>query len=163
MGRRVVAVGTNLEAAGDEIAREVMGHLAKRLKRGLPMPQAERAEAKQLPARLAATARAAAVVFMTDGARDARLLVAEKEAFRELEATATAVHFTRLRAHTTQGTNPANNAMDGSAMHLDLPRDCKWLNSHLVAAAAYHVLVRHGRSLSSRLRADPQRIVRCRW
>ena len=63
--------------------------LAKRLKRGVPLAEAERAEARRLLDRLAATVRAAAAVFMTEDARAARLLAAEKEAFRDLEAAAT--------------------------------------------------------------------------
>jgi phosphate:Na+ symporter len=43
----------------------------------------------------------------------------------------------------------------GSALHLDLLREFKRLNSHLVAAAAYPVLEGQGELLSSRLRADP--------
>jgi phosphate:Na+ symporter len=180
----ILVFTTNLEAAGDVVARDVMGHLAKRLKRGLPMPQAERGEARRLLERLAATVRAAAAVFMTEDARAARLLVAEKEAFRELEASATTAHFSRLRARTTQGmatqatgagtgsepapgarsgsgsasrprTGQEDDAEDGSFLHLDLLREFKRLNSHLVAAAAYPVLEGQGELLSNRLRADP--------
>ncbi len=178
----ILVFTTNLEGAGDVIARDVMGHLAKRLKRGLPMPPAERAEARRLLERLAATARAAAAVFMTEDARAARLLVAEKEAFRELEAAATTAHFTSLRARSAQGPGGAtgagggvgtgadigvgigagigagakvgDDAVEGSALHLDLLREFKRLNSHLVAAAAYPVLEGQGELLSSRLRAD---------
>ncbi len=147
----ILVFTTNLEAAGDVIDRDVMGHLGKRLKRGLPTPPAEREEAKRLLDRLAATARAAAAVFMTEDARAARLLVAEKEAFRELESTATAAHFAGLRARTGQGPE----AVEGSALHLDLLREFKRLNSHLVAAAAYPVLQGQGELLSSRLRSEP--------
>jgi phosphate:Na+ symporter len=147
----ILTFTTNLEAAGDVIDRDVMGHLAKRLKRGLPTPQAEREEARRLLDQLVATVRAAAAVFMTEDARAARLLVAEKEAFRELEATATAAHFAGLRARANQ----EPDAVDGSALHLDLLRDFKRLNSHLVAAAAYPVLAGQGELLTSRLRSDP--------
>jgi phosphate:Na+ symporter len=147
----ILVFTTNLEAAGDVIDRDVMGHLGKRLKRGLPTPPAERDEARRLLDRLAATARAAAAVFMTEDARAARLLVAEKEAFRELESTATAAHFAGLRARTGQGPE----AVEGSALHLDLLREFKRLNSHLVAAAAYPVLQGQGELLSSRLRSEP--------
>ncbi len=98
---------TNLEAAGDVVDRAVMGHVARRLKRGLPLSAAELAEARKLLQRLAATVRAAAAVFMTEDARAARLLVAEKEAFRELEAAATAAHFARLRGHGAGRRTPA--------------------------------------------------------
>ena len=88
---------TNLEAAGDVVDRDVMGHLAKRLKRGAPLAEPERAEARRLLDRLAATVRAAAAVFMTEDPRAARQLAAEKEAFRDLEAAATRAHFAGLR------------------------------------------------------------------
>jgi phosphate:Na+ symporter len=149
----ILVFTTNLEAAGDVIDRDVMGHLAKRLKRGLPMPPAEKVEARRLLERLAATARAAAAVFMTEDARAARLLVAEKEAFRDLEASATVAHFAGLRART--GQEGGAEAVEGSALHLDLLREFKRLNSHLVAAAAYPVLEGQGELLASRLRADP--------
>ena len=109
----ILTFTTKLEAAGDVIDRDVMGHLAKRLKRGLPTPQAEQAECTALLDRLAATVHAAAAVFMTEDARAARLLVAEKEAFRELEATATAAHFAGLRARPGQGRSQAAGRRGG--------------------------------------------------
>jgi phosphate:Na+ symporter len=142
----ILTFTTNLEAAGDVVDRDVMGHLEKRLKRGLVLPEAERAEAARLLARLGATARAAAAVFMTEDARAARVLVTEKETFRELEAAATEAHFAELRGR---------RASDASALHLDLLRDLKRLNSHLVAAAAYPVLEGQGELLATRLRSDP--------
>lgn len=147
----ILAFTTNLESAGDVIERDVLGHLAKRLKRGLPMPEAERGEAKRLLGRLAGTARAAAAVFMTEDARAARLLVAEKDALRQMEADATVAHFARLRARG----GPGAEAVEGSSLHLDLLRELMRLNGHLVAAAAYPVLEGQGELLSSRLRADP--------
>ena len=41
-----------------------------------------------------------------------------------------------------------------SALHLDLLRDLKQVNSHLVAAAAYPVLERHSGLLPHRLRNE---------
>ncbi|HEX4173128.1 MAG TPA: Na/Pi cotransporter family protein [Acetobacteraceae bacterium] len=140
---QLVAFTTNLEAAGDVIDRDVMGHLARRLKRGAPLSEAERTEARRLLERLSATARAAAAVFMTEDARAARQLAAEKEAFRDLEAAATRAQFAALR--------------DGgrrSGLDLDLLRELKRVNGHLVAAAAYPILEGQGELLSSRLRLD---------
>ncbi|HEY7578739.1 MAG TPA: Na/Pi cotransporter family protein [Acetobacteraceae bacterium] len=141
---QIVAFTTNLEAAGDVVDRDVMGHLAKRLKRGAPLSEAERAEARRLLDRLGATVRAAAAVFMTEDARAARQLAAEKEAFRDLEAAATREHFARLRGASGQRPGP----------DLDLLRELKRVNGHLVAAAAYPVLEDQGELLSSRLRLD---------
>ena len=80
---------------------------------------------------------------MTEDARAARQLVAEKEAFRDLEAAATRAHFAGLRRR--EG---------GAASDLDLVRELKRVNGHLVAAAAYPVLEGQGELLASRLRLD---------
>jgi phosphate:Na+ symporter len=145
--QEILTFTTNLESAGDLVDRSVLGLLARRLKRGLALPEAERDEAVRLLDRLAATARAAAAVFMTEDSRAARLLVAEKEAFRSLEADATAAHFAAMRAG---GTGAA-----ASALHLELLRELKRINGHLVAAAAYPVLEGEGALLPSRLRLEP--------
>jgi phosphate:Na+ symporter len=141
----VLVFVTNLEAAGDVVDRSIMGYVARRLKRGIPLSAAEQAEVSKVLRRLAGTVRAASAVFMTEDARAARLLVAEKEAFREIESAATAAHFARLR-----GTAGA----DASALNLDLLRELKRVNSHLVAAAAYPVLEGQGELLPNRLRAE---------
>jgi phosphate:Na+ symporter len=141
---QILMFATNLEAAGDVVDRDLMGYAAKLLKRGIPLGAEERAEARLLLDRLAATVRSAAAVFMTEDARAARRLAAEKEAFRDLEAAATRAHFAGLRGgkDKTAGLDP------------DLLRELKRVNGHLVAAAAYPVLEGQGELLSSRLRLD---------
>jgi phosphate:Na+ symporter len=141
---QVLVFATNFEAAGDVVDRDVMGHAAKRLKRGRPLDEGERAAARRLLDRLAVTVRAAAAVFMTEDARAARQLAAEKEAFRDLETVATQAHFAALRGA----------AGDQATLDLDLVRELKRVNGHLVAAAAYPVLEGQGELLSSRLRLD---------
>lgn len=143
----ILTYTTNLEAAGNVLDRDLMGHAAKRLKRGVPFPPDMRSGAEGLLHRLASSARAAAAVFMTEDARAAGALVAEKEAFRALEADATADHFARLRQRGDTGGDSADD-------WLDLVRDLKRVNSHLVAAAAYPVLAGQGALLTSRLRID---------
>jgi hypothetical protein len=72
---------------------------------------------------LITNARTAASLFMTGDERAARLLAAEKEAFRSIESTATDAHFERLRS----------GRLDSAET-----------NIHLVAAAAYPVLANSG-------------------
>ena len=139
---QVLVFATNLEAAGDVVDHDLMGHLAKRLKRGRPLSIEERDEARQLLDRLGATVRAAAAVFMTEDARAARQLAAEKEAFRDVEAAATRAHFAGLR----RGSE--------ASLDLDLVRELKRVSGHLVAAAAYPVLEGQGELLANRLRLD---------
>ena len=82
---------------------------------------------------------------MTEDARAARQLAAEKEAFRDLEAAATRAHFAGLRARDRR-----------PAFDLELVRELKRVNGHLVAAAAYPVLEGQGELLASRLRLDSE-------
>lgn len=84
---------------------------------------------------------------MADDLRAARLLASEKEAFRDIEAAATQAHFGRLRTGSTE-------RAEASALHLDVLRDLKQVNAHLVAAAAYPVLKSQGGLLPSRLRLE---------
>jgi phosphate:Na+ symporter len=83
--------------------------------------------------------------LVTKDERVARLLVEEKEAFRNLEAEATAAHFEHLREGRT-------TSVETSALMLDALRDLKRVNAHLVAAAAYPVLEGKGELLPNRLR-----------
>jgi phosphate:Na+ symporter len=64
-----------------------------------------------------------------------------------MEAAATQDHFARLRSGGTQLT-------EASALQLDVLRDIKQVNTHLVAASAYRVLQNHGELLASRLRVE---------
>jgi len=82
---------------------------------------------------------------MTEDARAARQLAAEKEAFRDLEAAATRARFSGRHGMTEPRTS----------LDLDLLRELKRVNGHLVAAAAYPVLEDQGALLTSRLKLDP--------
>jgi phosphate:Na+ symporter len=138
---------SNLESAGDVVDRNLMSYAARHIKRGLPFPETERAEAARLLRRLAGTVRAAASVLMTKDPRAARQLAAEKEVFRDLEAAATAAHFARLQERRA-------NSDEVGTLHLELLRELKRINGHLVAAAAYPVLEDQGELLRSRLRKE---------
>ena len=83
----ILVFTTNLEAAGDVIDARRDGPPGEAVE-ARPADAAQPSEPRRggCWSGLAATARAAAAVFMTEDARAARLLVAEKEAFRELEA-----------------------------------------------------------------------------
>ena len=143
---QIVTFTTNLESAGDVVDRNIMGHIQRRLKRGLSLPDQERDEMRRLLTRLIGNLRAADAVFMTEDVRAAKLLVAEKEAFRDLEAAATTAHFNALRNNSGSG--------EESQLHLDLLRDLQRVNGHLVAAAAYPLLESQGELLPSRLRTE---------
>jgi phosphate:Na+ symporter len=137
----------NIEQAGDVVDLNLLPHATKRLKRGLAFSREGEAELLAMLDRLMANLRTAASLFMTEDPRTARMLADEKVAFREAESTATASHFERLRSGRI-------DSAQTSALHLDLLRDLKLINSHIVAAAAYPVLERTGALLPSRLAAS---------
>ncbi|MBV9734467.1 MAG: Na/Pi cotransporter family protein [Acidisphaera sp.] len=141
---QTLAFATNLEHAGDIVDKNLMGQANRRLKRGLAFSAEGAAEIESMLRRLGANLRAAAAVVMTDDTRAARALVGEKAAFRDLEAAATAAHFARLREGRV-------DSRETSALHLDVLRDMKRVNTHLVSAA-YAVLENSGDLLPGRLR-----------
>ena len=141
----VLVFAHNLEHAADVVEKNLMAAAAKRLKRGQDFVPADQVTLLALIDRLHANLHAAGAVFMTEDLRAARALAAEKEVFRDAEDAATQAHFARLRAG-------QSDRAEAGALHLDVLRDLKQVNAHLVAAAAYPVLKNQGELLSSRLR-----------
>lgn len=143
--REILAFATNIEQAGDIVARNLLG-IANRLdKRGLAFSETGRDELLSMIDRLIANIRTAASLFMSGDERAARLLASEKEVFRGLQAASMDAHFDRLRSRRPDTT-------ETSSLHLDALRDLKIVNNHIVAAAAYPVLENKGELLPSRLR-----------
>lgn len=141
---QIICFTTNLEHAGDVLDRNVMASAAKRLKRGIVWDETERRTLRSGLERLSQNLRAAAAVFMTEDLRAARDLAASKALFRDSETEATAAHLVRLRA-------AKPGPIEASTVFLDVLRDFKRINTHLVAAAAYPVLEAEGELLPSRL------------
>lgn len=134
----------NLEHAGDIIEKNLIGLARKRLKHGFSYSKDGGSEIREMLERLVQNVRTAAAVFMTADIRTARRLTGEKEAFRELEAKAADAHFARLR------TGEAETVETG-ALQLDVLRDLRRINAHVVAAV-YPLLEERGELLPSRLR-----------
>jgi phosphate:Na+ symporter len=83
---------------------------------------------------------------MTSDPRAARVLTQQKGEFRRREAEAIKTHFAELRDR-SKTAGPQMSA-------LDLMRDIKRLNDHLVAGAAYPVLEAIGDLMPSRIVGD---------
>jgi phosphate:Na+ symporter len=143
--REILSFTTNIEHAGDIVGRNLLGIANKAVKRGVTFSKSGQAELLNMIDRLVINVRNAASLFMTGDERAARLLAAEKEAFRAMETASTDAHFERLRSKRVDTT-------ETSALHLDALRDLKSVNTHIVAAAAYPVLESKGELLSTRLR-----------
>jgi phosphate:Na+ symporter len=139
----ILLFSMNMEHAGDVLDQNLLPHLAKRLRRGLNFSKEGQLELGRLFDRLQSNLQTTAALFMTQNESAARLLAEEKVIFRKAEREGTEAHFQRLR----QG---GIDTAETSSLHLDLLRDLKQINSHLVAAAAYPVLEERGELLQSR-------------
>jgi phosphate:Na+ symporter len=147
--QEIVTFVTQLDQAGSVARRILLPHAAEVWKQPEPLPAAALEEVRRLLDRLDTNLRTAASLLMTEDPRAARLLAEEKTTFREVEGEATRHHLEMLR-------EGGRASVGASALHLDLLRDIKQINSHIVAAAAYPVLERHGELLPSRL-SPPER------
>jgi phosphate:Na+ symporter len=145
--REILGFATNMEHAGGVVERNLLGLVSKAFKRGIVFSAETQAELLALVDRLATNVRTTASLFVTEDTRIARLLAAEKEAFRDIEAQAAAAHLDRLRLGRTE-------TAEAQSLALELLRDFKRINSHLIAAAAYPVLENKGELLPSRMRQD---------
>ena len=143
---RVVSFSINMEQAGDLVDRNLLGVMTRRVKRGLTFSPEGETELADLVDRLLANVRSATSVFLSGDVEGARVLAAEKAAFRAAEEEAQAAHFERLRSRERE-------TIETSSMHLDALRDLKQVNAHLVEAAAYPLLRAKGELLSSRIKA----------
>jgi phosphate:Na+ symporter len=142
----ILTFSLNLESAGDVIERNITAFAAKNLKRGVELsPEATQDVAAAFDA-VRANLRSAASVFMTGDPRAARVLTQQKAEFRRRETDAIRTHFAKLRDQ--------NRSAAEETPPLDLLRDIKRLNDHLVAGAAYPVLEAAGELMPSRIVDD---------
>jgi len=139
----VLAFSVNLEGAGDVVERNIAGFVGKLLKRGTDLGPDDEREIQDVFEAVRGNLRSASSVFVTGDRHAARVLSQQKEEFRRREAESIKAHFARLRDR--------RDASTPHAAPLDLLRDIKRLNDHLVAGAAYPVLEAAGELMPSRI------------
>ena len=136
----ILAFSLNLESGGDVIERNILPLAARQMKRGVELSDEAECEIEATFQAARNNLGAAASIFMSGDLRAARALIEQKREFRRREANAIRAHLAQLR--TSNGRQ---------ALPLDLLRDIKRLNDHLVAGAAYPVLEARGALLASRI------------
>jgi phosphate:Na+ symporter len=144
--RRLGEIATfvsEIEQAGDALSRGFLAALARQLKDSVALDPADLDEVLRMIGRLDSNLRTAGSLFMTEDPRVAHLLADEKVAFRDAESQAALAHLNAI------GSGSAALAR-ASAFRLELMRDLKQINGHIVAASAYPLLERTGELLPSR-------------
>lgn len=135
---------TNLEHVGDIIDKNLLELAAKRQRNSVTFSDEGWAELTDFHARVVRQMKLAMTVFMTNDLAMARELVEQKDQIRLAEKVATEQHLARLRQGTTA-------SIETSALHLDMLRDLKRINAHIVSVA-HPILEASGEMRETRLR-----------
>jgi phosphate:Na+ symporter len=145
----ILSFVTNLEHVGDIIDKNLMELAAKKIRNRVGFSAEGWDELKRLHQRVSHNLQVAFNVFMSRDAAVARRLLREKTAMREAELAAAESHFRRLREGRPE-------SIESSAIHLDVVRDLKRVNSHLTSVA-YPILEATGELRETRLREEEAR------
>lgn len=140
----ILLFSTNLEHVGDIIDRNLLELAQKKLKRRLTFSEQGWSELRGFHEYLVEQFKLAIAVFVTTDRSLARQMIEAKEAFRERLHESAERHLDRLRSGRIE-------SIESSALHLDLLRDFKRINSHLVSVA-YPILEAEGELRESRLK-----------
>jgi phosphate:Na+ symporter len=139
----IVTLTINLEQAGDIIERIVKGIENKKIAPQRSFSDAGMTEVCEMHTRLVASLQLGLSVFLDGNLKSAQKLLAEKEAFRDLERAYAKTHLTRLAGDTKQ-------SIETSSLHLDLISDMRRMHS-LFCSTAYSVLDEAGMLRRSRM------------
>ncbi|MEX0810170.1 MAG: Na/Pi cotransporter family protein [Dongiaceae bacterium] len=138
---------TNLEHVGDIVDKNLLELAQKKIRNRLSFSAEGWKELETMHGRVVDNMQLALGVYMSGDIDSARELLAQKETMRDLERAGSEHHLERLRSGRVQ-------SIETSALHLDIMRDLKRINSHLTSVA-YPILDAHGELRKSRLRTQP--------
>jgi len=147
----IVTLTINLEQAGDIIERIVKGIENKKIAPQRSFSDAGMTEVCEMHARLVASLQLGLSVFLDGDLKSAQKLLAEKEAFRDLERAYSKTHLIRLAGETQQ-------SIETSSLHLDLISDMRRMHS-LFCSTAYAVLDDAGMLRKSRMNIGDDPVV----
>jgi phosphate:Na+ symporter len=144
----LISFTTNLEHIGDIIDKNLLDLAGKKIRNKLSFSEEGWQELTAMHDRALHQMQLAMSVFVSQDIETARQLLREKERFRELEMEGGQKHLARLRSGQIE-------SIETSALHLDILRDLKRINSHLTSVA-YPILDASGELRSSRLKDAPR-------
>jgi phosphate:Na+ symporter len=145
----IISFTINLEHVGDIIDKNLIEIAEKKIRKNQEFSAAGMQEICELHARVLATLQLGLNVFINADLRSAQRLISEKEQFRTLERAYADSHLQRL-------VDNKLSSIETSALHLDIIRDLKRINSH-ICSIAYPILESAGVLAPTRLREIRQR------
>ncbi len=144
----IIQFTTNLEHIGDIVDKGLLELATKRMKNRLTFSADGWRELKSFHQQVLEQLQTAMALFVSGDVAMARQMIAAKERFRDLAQHSADSHLARLRSGQVE-------SIETSALHLDVLRDLKRINSHLVSVA-YPILDAQGELRRSRLRVKPE-------
>lgn len=139
----IISFAINLEHVGDVIDKSMRDLIAKKIRHHLTFSAEGRDEIVGLYARTSENLRIAQSIFMSRDVKLARRLMREKVDVRRVEQRSAERHLERLREGRVE-------SLQTSTLHLDIMRDLKRINAHIVSVA-HPVLEEAGELKESRL------------
>lgn len=137
----------NLEHSGDIIDKGLSAAVDKKIGHGLRFSDAGYRELNALFLLTQDNMRTAQTIFISRDKALARKLVQIKVDIRRMERDSAERHFLRLQ-------DGQDESLHTSSLHLDILRDLKRVNAHIVSVA-YPILDEEGLLIESRLKATP--------
>ena len=147
-GRRSIVIidyAINLEHIGDIIEKGLAEQVAKKIGKGLTFSEDGYSELRSLFSLTIYNLRIAQTILVTRDSNLARQLMEVKVDVRRLEKQSSERHLERLR-------DGRIDSLQTSSLHLDMLRDLKRINAHIVSVA-HPILDESGLLIESRLRS----------
>ncbi len=141
---QILSFSMNLEHAGDVIDKGLMALAEKKIRGQKSFSSAGMKEIENIHRLVLTSIRLSQNVFMSEDVHLARQMIEDKEYLRLAEQEAATNHFKRLH-------NAVPETIATSSLHMDIIRDYRRINTHLVAIA-YTILEEKGQLRSSRLK-----------
>lgn len=129
---QILTFATNLEHVGDTIEKSLMDIASKKIKCNEKFSDEGWQEIKNFHALVLDNMKLAQTIFLSEDPSLARKLIDNKKDIREAEASTSSHHFARLR----QG---LPETIATSALHIDIIRDYRRINSY-ITTVAYSIL-----------------------
>jgi len=142
----IIDYAINLEHIGDIVEKGLMPQVAKKASLGLKFSTDGLEELQKLFALTIDNLRVAQTIFVTGDFNLARQMMEVKVEVRRMEKQSSERHLERLRDGRT-------DSLRTSSLHLDILRDLKRINAHIVSVA-HPILNESGLLVESRLRAS---------
>ncbi len=140
----IIDYAINLKHVGDIIEKGLAAQVTKKVSLGLKFSEDGHEELKMLFGLTIDNLRIAQTIFVTRDFNLAKKMMEVKVEVRRMEKHSSERHLARLRYGRA-------DSLKTSSLHLDMLRDLKRINSHIVAVA-HPILEEHGLLIESRLR-----------